>query len=196
MCIPTRDRFTWAWRTRCWRSACGRHFISSSVMPSKKRHGLTSRAWRARAGPTFLPERVGRRDSTGEVDVVVVSEADGALLSGECKWSVNPEARTSWMISNARRTWWIPRAAGRLFPMRALFAKSGFTPACWSPAWWTRCVPGCGRGAGDGSTPGLKPWTESILSVNVRAPARWTCRNRKDRLCLIYGTPTERSSIL
>lgn len=39
----------------------------------------------------FLPDRVGVWwDRTGEVDVVAARDADGALLLGECKRSVNP----------------------------------------------------------------------------------------------------------
>jgi len=38
----------------------------------------------------FLPERIGSWwDREGEVDVVAVTDTDGALLLGECKWSVN-----------------------------------------------------------------------------------------------------------
>ncbi|MBK9091586.1 MAG: DUF234 domain-containing protein [Anaerolineae bacterium] len=84
----------------------------------------------ARAGQlTFLPERVGSWwDSTGEVDVVAVSEADGALLLGECKWSVNPVGTD--ILDDLQRKAHLVDPQGRWPAVSyALFAKSGFTPA-------------------------------------------------------------------
>ena len=46
----------------------------------------------ARAGRLgFLPQRIGGWwDRAAEVDVVAISDGDGAMLLGECKWSRNP----------------------------------------------------------------------------------------------------------
>ncbi|MBK7202203.1 ATP-binding protein [Candidatus Amarolinea dominans] len=84
----------------------------------------------ARAGQlAFLPERIGSWwDSTGEVDVVAVSEADGALLLGECKWSVNPVGTD--ILDDLQRKARLVDPQGRWPAVSyALFAKSGFTPA-------------------------------------------------------------------
>jgi uncharacterized protein len=77
----------------------------------------------------FLPQRIGSWwDRAAEVDVVAVSDADGAFLLGECKWSVNPvgtdildDLRRKTPLVDPERRW--PAVS------YALFAKSGFTPA-------------------------------------------------------------------
>ena len=84
----------------------------------------------ARAGELdFLPERVGSWwDREGEVDVVAVSDADGALLLGECKWSVNPLGAD--VLDDLRRKARLVDPAGRWPHVSyALFARAGFTPA-------------------------------------------------------------------
>jgi hypothetical protein len=77
----------------------------------------------------FLPERVGSWwDRAAEVDVVAVSDADGALLLGECKWSVNPVGTD--VLDDLQRKTPLVDPEGR-WPVvsYALFAKAGFTPA-------------------------------------------------------------------
>ena len=77
----------------------------------------------------FLPERVGAWwDRAAEVDVVAVSDADGALLLGECKWTVNPvgpdildDLQRKTLLVDPEHRW--PAVS------YALFAKSGFTSA-------------------------------------------------------------------
>lgn len=84
----------------------------------------------ARAGQlTFLPERVGSWwDRAGEVDVVGVSDVDGALLLGECKWSVNPVGTD--LLDDLQRKARLVDPKGRWPAVSyALFAKAGFTPA-------------------------------------------------------------------
>jgi uncharacterized protein len=84
----------------------------------------------ARAGQlAFLPERIGAWwDRSGEVDVVAVSDADGALLLGECKWSVNPVGVD--VLDDLQRKAQFVDPDGR-WPAISyiLFAKAGFTPA-------------------------------------------------------------------
>jgi uncharacterized protein len=84
----------------------------------------------ARAGQlAFLPERIGAWwDRSGEVDVVAVSDADGALLLGECKWSVNPVGVD--VLDDLQRKAQLVDTDGR-WPAISymLFAKAGFTPA-------------------------------------------------------------------
>ncbi len=84
----------------------------------------------ARAGQlAFLPERIGAWwDRSGEVDVVAVSDADGALLLGECKWSVNPVGVD--VLDDLRHKAQFVDPDGR-WPAISymLFAKAGFTPA-------------------------------------------------------------------
>jgi len=77
----------------------------------------------------FLPERVGAWwDRTGEVDVVAVSDADGALLLGECKWSVNPVGTD--ILDDLQRKAGLVDPEGRWPKVSyALYAKAGFTPA-------------------------------------------------------------------
>lgn len=78
---------------------------------------------------TFLPERVGSWwDRTGEVDVVAISDVDGALLLGECKWSVNPVGTD--VLDDLQRKARLVDPEGRWPSVSyALFAKAGFTPA-------------------------------------------------------------------
>lgn len=84
----------------------------------------------ARAGQlNFLPERIGswwgRAD---EVDVAAVSDGEGALLLGECKWSINPVGTDVWDDLKRKLTQVDPEGRWPLVSY-ALFAKSGFTPA-------------------------------------------------------------------
>jgi hypothetical protein len=77
----------------------------------------------------FLPERVGSWwHGEAEVDVLAVSDGDGALLLGECKWSVNPVGID--VLDDPQRKRSLVNAQGRLPKVSyALFAKAGFTSA-------------------------------------------------------------------
>lgn len=77
----------------------------------------------------FLPERVGSWwDRAAEVDVVAVSDADGVMLLGECKWSVNPVGTD--VLDDLQRKAALVDPQGRWPAISyALFAKAGFTPA-------------------------------------------------------------------
>ena len=77
----------------------------------------------------FLPDRVGAWwDRAGEVDVVAVSDADGALLLGECKWSVNPVGTD--ILDDLQRKAALVDPEGRWPKVSyVLYAKAGFTPA-------------------------------------------------------------------
>jgi hypothetical protein len=83
----------------------------------------------ARAGQLpFLPDRIGSWwDNSAEVDVAAVSDTDGVLLLGECKWSQRPVGTNA--LADLRDK------AARIDPTSrwptihyALFARSGFTP--------------------------------------------------------------------
>ena len=77
----------------------------------------------------FLPERVGSWwERAAEVDVVAVSDADGALLLGECKWSVNPVG-TDVLDDLQRKTPQVDPEGRWPLVSYAIFAKAGFTPA-------------------------------------------------------------------
>ena len=62
------------------------------------------------------------------MDVVAVSDADGALLLGECKWSVNPVG-TDILDDLRRKTPLVDPVSRWPAVSYALFAKSGFTSA-------------------------------------------------------------------
>lgn len=75
----------------------------------------------------FVPERVGKWwDRADEIDVVAISEAEQALLVGECKWTARPVGVN--ILADLKRK---AQAllAGRAWQhvTYALFAKSGFT---------------------------------------------------------------------
>ena len=78
---------------------------------------------------SFLPDRVGAWwDRTGEVDVVAVSDADGALLLGECKWSVNPVGTN--ILDDLQRKAALVDPEGRWPKVSyVLYAKARFPPA-------------------------------------------------------------------
>jgi AAA+ ATPase superfamily predicted ATPase len=83
----------------------------------------------ARAGELpFLPERIGAWWGQGEeVDVVAVSDAEGAALVGECKWWTNPVGVN--VLVDLRRKAQVLAASGRWTKVSyALFARAGFTP--------------------------------------------------------------------
>jgi len=77
----------------------------------------------------FLPERVGSWwERAAEVDVVAVSDTDGALLLGECKWSAKPVGTD--ILDDLKHKAALVDPKGRWPAVSyALFAKAGFTPA-------------------------------------------------------------------
>jgi len=91
----------------------------------------------ARAGKlSFLPERIGACWSPeAEIDVAAVSDAEGAALLGECKWSVNPVGvnilvdlkRKAQVLGDAGRPG-LPARTGWRRVSYVLFARAGFTP--------------------------------------------------------------------
>jgi AAA+ ATPase superfamily predicted ATPase len=82
----------------------------------------------ARSGRlSFVPERIGGWwERNEEIDVVAISDAEGAVLLGECKWSVNPVGTN--VLADLKRKAQILNAPGRWPDISyALFAKAGFT---------------------------------------------------------------------
>lgn len=83
----------------------------------------------ARAGRLdFLPERIGGWwDRDAEIDVVAVSDGEGAILLGECKWSRHPVGPA--VIDDLKRKAVLIDPGGRWPRVRhAVFARSGFAP--------------------------------------------------------------------
>lgn len=79
----------------------------------------------------FLPERIGSWwDDNEEIDVVALSEADGALLAAECKWSNRPVG-VDVLGELERKVAVMERTSREQRPnvTLALFSKSGFTDA-------------------------------------------------------------------
>jgi AAA+ ATPase superfamily predicted ATPase len=76
----------------------------------------------------FIPERIGGFWSRGtEIDVVAVSDTQGACLVGECKWSDAPVGLS--ILADLRRKVAVVEAMGRWTRTAfALFSKTGFTP--------------------------------------------------------------------
>lgn len=77
----------------------------------------------------FLPERIGSwwsRDA--EIDVLAVSDAQGAALAGECKWSIHPVG-VSVLEELKRKARVLTENYGLQKLHFALFSRSGFTPA-------------------------------------------------------------------
>jgi len=84
----------------------------------------------ARAGDLpFLPERIGSWwDRRAEIDLAAVSDREGSILLGECKWSSRPLGVNIWrdLQDKAR----LVLEGGRYPHVHyALFSKSGFTSA-------------------------------------------------------------------
>ena len=103
---------------------------TSSSATRSRRPAAAYVARLAQAGQlAFLPERVGSWwDRAGEVDVAAVSNVDGALLLGECKWSVNPVGTD--VLDDLQRKARLMDPEGRWPAVSyVLFAKAGFTPA-------------------------------------------------------------------
>jgi AAA+ ATPase superfamily predicted ATPase len=82
----------------------------------------------------FLLERIGAWWERGEeIDVMAVSDTEGAMFVGECKWSVHPIDLD--VFVDLKRKARIAGASGR-WPtvFFILFAKTGFTPELQSVA--------------------------------------------------------------
>ena len=75
----------------------------------------------------FVPERIGGWwERNEEIDVVAISDAEGAVLVGECKWSVNPVGTN--ILADLKRKAQILNSSSRWPAVSyALFAKAGFT---------------------------------------------------------------------
>ena len=83
----------------------------------------------ARSGELpFLPERIGAWwNRAAEIDVVALSDADKAILVGECKWSSRPVGLN--ILEELKQKSQELTATGHWTRVSyALFAKSGFTP--------------------------------------------------------------------
>ena len=76
----------------------------------------------------FLPERIGSWwDRHTEIDVVAVSDADGAVLVGECKWWDSPVGMN--VLEELRRKAMLLPLEGRWTHVwYALWSKAGYTP--------------------------------------------------------------------
>lgn len=77
----------------------------------------------------FLPERIGSWwDRAGEVDVLALSDAEGAMLLGECKWAARPVGTN--ILDDLQRKAALVDPKGQWPRVTyALWAKAGFTPA-------------------------------------------------------------------
>ncbi|NMB89900.1 MAG: ATP-binding protein [Chloroflexi bacterium] len=77
----------------------------------------------------FLPERIGAWwDRTAEIDLLAVSDAQGALLAGECKWSAHPVGTN--VLEELRRKMEALNRSGAWTEVHyCLFSRTGFTPA-------------------------------------------------------------------
>jgi AAA+ ATPase superfamily predicted ATPase len=77
----------------------------------------------------FTPQRVGAWwDRHAEIDVLAVSEAEQALLIGECKWSNKPVGTNIWEDLKRKEARLLAKGHW-LHITYALFSRSGFTPA-------------------------------------------------------------------
>jgi uncharacterized protein len=77
----------------------------------------------------LIPERIGSWwEREAEIDLLALSDAQGALLAGECKWSSKPVGTD--ILDNLKRQVQIVQREGH-WPQVSymLFARSGFTPA-------------------------------------------------------------------
>jgi AAA+ ATPase superfamily predicted ATPase len=83
----------------------------------------------ARAGALpFLPERIGGWwDQNEEIDLVAISDSEGAILLGECKWSVHPVGLNI-LVELKRKARVLERLGKWPAVSYALFSRSGFTP--------------------------------------------------------------------
>ena len=77
----------------------------------------------------FLPDRIGSWwDRQAEIDVVAISDSEGAVMVGECKWSNRPVGTN--ILDDLKRKAQVLDAGGK-WPQVSymLWSKSGFTPA-------------------------------------------------------------------
>ena len=106
-------------------------FVSYAFEEAAREH--VARLARAGALP-FLPERIGAWWERGEeIDVVAISDTEGAMLVGECKWWVDPVGLN--VLVDLKRKAQMLGASGRWPKVSyALFSKVGFTPDLQSAA--------------------------------------------------------------
>jgi AAA+ ATPase superfamily predicted ATPase len=75
-----------------------------------------------------LLERIGAWwYRNAEIGIVAASDSEGALLAGECKWSVNPVG-TNVLLDLKRKVWPLLDAGPWHHASYILFARVGFTP--------------------------------------------------------------------
>ncbi len=103
------------------------HFVSVAFEEASRAYVASL----ARAGQlSFLPQRIGSWwNRVAEIDVLAISEADQAVLVGECKWSVNPLGGGA--IADLQRK---AQVLAQDYSWKqiefALFSRSGFTEEC------------------------------------------------------------------
>ena len=102
------------------------HFVGHAFEEAAREY--VARLARRGALP-FLPERIGKWwDRQAEIDLVAISDSEGALLVGECKWSVNPVGTD--VLDDLKRKVQVLNASGKWQQVYyALFARAGFTLA-------------------------------------------------------------------
>jgi uncharacterized protein len=78
---------------------------------------------------SFIPERIGGWwDRDAEIDVLALSQSDGAALVCECKWSVNPTGSN--ILAELKQKAEKLRQKNEINKLQyALFSRSGFTQA-------------------------------------------------------------------
>lgn len=100
------------------------HFVSYAFEDAARQYvGRLARAGKL----PFLPERIGAWwDRREEIDVVAISDTEGAVLVGECKWSAKPVGVD--VLVELRRKAQVLGTSGRWPEVwYALFSKVGFT---------------------------------------------------------------------
>jgi AAA+ ATPase superfamily predicted ATPase len=100
------------------------HFVGQAFEEAARQH--IGRLARTRELP-FTPQRIGAWWGQGEeIDVVAISDAEGAVLVGECKWSARPVGLS--VLVDLKRRAQVLSASGRWPDVSyALFSKAGFT---------------------------------------------------------------------
>jgi AAA+ ATPase superfamily predicted ATPase len=100
------------------------HFVGQAFEEAARQH--IGRLARTGELP-FTPQRIGAWWGQGEeIDVVAISDAEGAVLVGECKWSARPVGLS--VLVDLKRRAQVLSASGRWPDVSyALFSKAGFT---------------------------------------------------------------------
>jgi AAA+ ATPase superfamily predicted ATPase len=100
------------------------HFVGQAFEEAARQH--IGRLARTGELP-FTPQRIGAWWGQGEeIDVVAISDAEGAVLVGECRWSARPVGLS--VLVDLKRRAQVLSASGRWPDVSyALFSKAGFT---------------------------------------------------------------------